>query len=401
MPIQWSSDKQCALEWKIAKQNLIKFGALANNGTKIKRGTYLDKQTKKSVELTHSFMVLSGKIVVMGDVNDYIFRPSNPELARVKLAMDENQNEYALKIDYLDRGLIEMEMQVAEEVGAALGGGARMDQWRRYKGYCAYHYYGKDSLHSYLHDKKSIHPVNEDHEYDLAIQAALLIHDLHVGKASKKRQKIAHLDIKPQNIMYDNVSNIMYLIDFGFSKNLDDRTADNGGTCGYIPLPLSLYSKQEHDIFSLLRTLYLPPEFLIPKDLQFNKGEVTRRSADDAWIFSDDHVRKNDRLRQLLLSVEDKTTLSRLSALDIAREFTLMRCHLDDSFRAKLTTAKSIQQANQWYASRMDVSKDSLTVLPDVTIDRSASLMPNLCSLGLFNDKKMVQSDMPIARPFM
>ena len=90
------------------------------------------------------------------------------------------------------------------------------------------------------------------------------------------QQKINHLDIKPGNIMWDNLNGCPVLIDFGLSKQYDNEgnqtsTTPTGISAGYTPIEqyknggISSFSPQT-DIYALGATLYFLITGTVPPD---------------------------------------------------------------------------------------------------------------------------------------
>ena len=90
------------------------------------------------------------------------------------------------------------------------------------------------------------------------------------------QQKINHLDIKPGNIMWDNLNGCPILIDFGLSKQYDNEgnqtsTTPTGISAGYAPIEqyknggISSFSPQT-DIYALGATLYFLITGTVPPD---------------------------------------------------------------------------------------------------------------------------------------
>ena len=95
MNLQWRSLEHRTLEWKIANQHLIKNGELSQDGTTLVHSTidepvsFRDSDTGVFSELTHSFMVLNGKILAVS--NKIHFGVGNRD---VMLAEDEEGHRY-------------------------------------------------------------------------------------------------------------------------------------------------------------------------------------------------------------------------------------------------------------------------------------------------------------------
>jgi hypothetical protein len=106
--MKWSSRKTKDREWKIAKQYLqTGVDAFAESGTKLKRGTYLDKESQSMVYLTHSFIVFDRLIMAMGKHDDYIQYLDDPSKAKIKLGSDEQGKLYAIKIERSNASYLE------------------------------------------------------------------------------------------------------------------------------------------------------------------------------------------------------------------------------------------------------------------------------------------------------
>src|SRR3990167_735781 len=351
MKLTWSSDKQRAIEWRFAKQYLMGETWTVSDIKKIKRGVYLDRDTGEEVMLTHSYILLSGKIFAIGDKNNYLQHNTKSNTARVKCAMDEYGVLYALKIEPVKRDGIALEISTTTDLDVAHGGGIRINKYGQQKGYCPYYYFGDHTFHDYLLQRHTIR--DDDLAYSLAIKTARIVHDLHSGKKSKMHLKYGHLDLKPGNIIYDADSGEMFLIDFGFSQRLEGNATKHRGTEGYVPRHMLDYTRKTLDIFALLRIFYFPEKF----QTEFKHGDE-KRTVNDACIFSDSLVGKNARLRHLLFATDDNMALSSLSALTIARELTLMRCKLDDSYQELFASEYAIDLVNYLYSKKIRIKKE-------------------------------------------
>ena len=74
--------------------------------------------------------------------------------------------------------------------------------------------------------------------------------------------KICHLDIKIENVMYNKTSHQVKLIDFGFSKEIKGEEKQRGfcGSCHYVPpeiIKKRKYDGRKADVWSLGVTLFL------------------------------------------------------------------------------------------------------------------------------------------------
>ncbi len=84
---KWQSIEQEALDWQLAKDNLIVNGELLPDGNKFSR--------KDNQGNLHSFIVIDRRILAIGSSNSYL---GTGKSARAKFAKDENGFVYALKI---------------------------------------------------------------------------------------------------------------------------------------------------------------------------------------------------------------------------------------------------------------------------------------------------------------
>ena len=362
--MKWSKKKK-ELEWKIAEQNLRNENGELVESKKIKRkNKYRDKETKKVVTLTHSFSVFSNKIFAHSHgPGDYIQNDKKkPNRARIKHSEDKDGTMYALKIQLSNaprQNKVLSENRIAVDLGAALPGGYRKVEGVKgtWKYYSPYYYYPRGTLHQHLGYFRATMTV--DAAYNLALKAAKAVHWLHTGLSSQSGKKYAHLDIKPANIVFDENDRLSF-IDFGFADDIEGRAVCFRGTVGYLPIDPLRYSKQSLDIFALLRVLYLPKEMQI----QDPKDEVIRticRGTSDYSIFSDTVMRRSPQLDKLMTKAHDQDLLSRLSALDIIRELTIIRCSLDDSYKDYLESEAAMDFANRLWVQRIVIKKDYLS----------------------------------------
>jgi serine/threonine protein kinase len=379
--MKWATEIQKKLEWTIANQYLRDDDReLLASGTKIKRGSHINKETQSIVHLTHSFIVFD-KILALGDTNDYIEQKSKKGSvkARIKFAQDEEGQLYGLKIEAandLKLGELTSENQIAVDLNVAIPGGRRQIANKTWKCYSPYFYFNNGTLHHHLSVYKK--DLSLDSSCLIAIQMATIVHNLHMGSATKSGKKYAHLDLKPANTVVDNIQlGTLKLIDLGYAEELEGKATHFRGTPGYLPAnPLS-YTKQNLDIFSLLRILYMPKQIKI-QTISGNRRPVTwtNRNESNTWIFSDELVDKTPRLRALLARTNDSSFLQ-LSALEIMRELTIIRCHLDGSFESYLLSEMAIQMANYLFTNQIIILKkyfaqeiiDKIMTLDDVTTE--------------------------------
>lgn len=368
----WVTVEQRHLEWKIARQYLtIGADRLARDHIKIKRGWYKDKENQAIVYLTHSFFVFDGKIFAMGTSRDYIQQSAKmpqpggkPPRARIKYGFNENgEIVLAIKIETTHAANLAdvlAENKIATDCGVAIRGRYRQITHNYFKCYSPYIYFAGGTLDKYkLHQETDI-----DQVYSLAIQLTLLVHMLHQGQLSQSKQPYAHLDIKPSNIAIGHSGELSF-IDYRFSDELAGKMKHFKGTKGYLPIDPLQYTKQCADIFALLNVLYLPEQIQI-QNMRNSKHPIKTESRykSDTWIFPDHMVRSTPRLRALLTKTDKPAQLEQLSALDIARELTFLRCSLDDSYQPYLLSEEAITLTNRLFSLGIAISKDYLA--PDI-----------------------------------
>lgn len=195
--IEWLSEQSKKDEWARAKSALAPNGVLHPNGTKLRR---------KDSGLSHSFIVIDGKILAMAGQGVYLGQGAE---GRVKLSEDEEGGIYALKIG---NALLAEESDIATDLGKAIPHGSRpTPEGRKY--YLPYFYLGKP-LKPYLFENK----LDHDQFYNVIIKVFLAFHDLHQGKLSKTNTKYRHYDPHFGNITLNEETGDIHLIDLGFAQ---------------------------------------------------------------------------------------------------------------------------------------------------------------------------------------
>lgn len=195
---KWESDELRKKEWLYAIQHLTNNGKLSPDGTKLCR--------KEHSALTHSFIVVDRRILVMGPKKSSIMTGSNVYADNVKLAEDKKHGAYAIKI--IKEKAYKNESLVALDLGMALPAVQRKNKSNFFKAYIPYVYAGI-TLSKYL---KMPHT---DKEYmDIAIHVVEAILSLHSGEKSQTQRMYSHSDIHAYNITVDNKGQI-HLIDYG------------------------------------------------------------------------------------------------------------------------------------------------------------------------------------------
>ena len=305
---------QNEIEWKIARQQLITNDFLAENGTRL-YGSHSNDYDKKTVHgLMHDFMVIDGTILVL----------SNKELGSgssgcVFYAEDEDGHEYAVKQQIILPGFLgieEAEGKIAEDLNLALKEVIRREKTKGGSdvnhSYIAYHYYGQSS-DAYLHEN----PLTAEQCYQLCIELALKLSDLHTGSASKTGEPVLHRDFHENNITIDH-KGMPHIIDFGLSI----RWADNTNT-------LEIFS----ELFSLARNC---------RGIMAHYFENTSQSSNV----------------QLLLDKFMDNINHAPSALEMAKILTMIRCDLMPHELPKSINIAQIQAVNALYSNRLSIKAD-------------------------------------------
>ena len=316
--IEWR-EGQKELEWRIARQHLILNGEITVNGTKLKRSNqhqpigYVDQETRSEHHLEHSFIVVDNQILVMAGKGQVL---GQNEFNKTKLAEDESGNLYTVKIQFtpLSNYFSGQENSIAVDVGFSSKQIDRVDMPD--KAYSVSKYLGMP-LDNYIRTCS----LTEDERYNLDIKISLLIHELHTGKLSASETKYTHLDIKPDNIVIDTHGN-PHLIDFGLAKISSTTPPQSAGSPLYLPENL-LISGPSYDVVALLKTLYLPEKIRI-------FGIERDRTDRYSWLFSDEMVKENRALTSLL-DTSQISSEATMSALDVAKKLTIIRCGLNES----------------------------------------------------------------------
>lgn len=281
MRLSWLSNKQRAFEFETAGN----YFSDKKPGAKLKRN--LAPQTSL---LAHSFLLLPHTTIALDGRNQYLYDAGN---TRVKLAEDESGSLYAVKIiqDEKNHKTYENEFKIAEDVGAAVYAFTRSSQ-KKY--YIVYNYYGQ-SLYYYL----NFNLLSRSQQFDLAISLTLSLYNLHNGGCSKQGRGYVHYDIKPENVTLDQNGDV-HLIDFGHSEEFSSIDRDKfKGSYLYIPYNHGNTSKESHDMFSLLRTLYMPNRYVTYDQTEGLFAYKTRDST-DIMIFNDLVANENSYLAILL-----------------------------------------------------------------------------------------------------
>lgn len=295
--LNWSSNEQKQREWEFAEAALKD----APDGTKLKRGSsfplsYAADPTQSRLE--HSFIKHGANIYALGGHDDYLGRGS---FGKVKLAENRAGSLIAMKIKIIKvvrlgrsasaSSAESNEAKVAAVFGIAHGEVKRSisDNNRQFKTYIDYEYLGI-ALPDYLAEVHNT--LTESQRFLLAceiIRKVMLLHEAGYG----------HLDLKPENIVVDE-NGVPHIIDYGNAELLDENQPLLAGTPLYQlgGSDESLYTKEEMDIFALLRVLFLPREF----ESYDNYGAVDTitRTEDLCFVLTDSMLEANSALKIML-----------------------------------------------------------------------------------------------------
>lgn len=195
--IEWLSEPLKQEEWSTVKNKLAPGGELRPNGTKLRR---------KDSQLSHSFIIIDGKILAMAGQGVYLGQGAQ---GRVKLAEDEAGGLYALKIG--DELLAE-EADIATDLGKAIPHASRIVP-KGHKYYLAYSYLGTP-LKTYLSENK----LDNDRFYSLIVKVFLAFHALHQGTSSETNTQYRHHDPHLGNITLNEETGDIHLIDLGLAQ---------------------------------------------------------------------------------------------------------------------------------------------------------------------------------------
>ncbi|QGP40569.1 protein kinase family protein [Piscirickettsia salmonis] len=207
----WYSKEQKAKEWSVANHLL----ANACNGTKIKRShqkipiSYPDpSQPGSRVCLSHSFIKVGDKVFVMAGERDYLGEGVS---GKVKLAEDEQDYLYVLKINHAHTSINKLEKNIAKDVNIFHGEAGRFSSQGAFKQVIALSYLGKD-----LEEIKKLNLKKKSTDYIgfLAVDEVL---KLHKGELSAKGIKYIHVDLKLDNLSLAPDGKRVHLLDYGLS----------------------------------------------------------------------------------------------------------------------------------------------------------------------------------------
>ncbi|MCF6776900.1 hypothetical protein L3V83_10005 [Thiotrichales bacterium 19X7-9] len=297
-------EEQRDAEWRIAKHHLGKKppGTQLNPRHGQHKVTLRDPQTGDDVTLTHRY--LKG-------ADDNIFVKSNGKIlgrgsfGKVTLGQTEDGRMWAIKEtlqpDHFNETAISFDLGVAAK--------PFKDKSKYYQ---VYKFLGT-SLDKYLEQNS----LSVDQQYDLAIKIAKTVHHLHAGTYSTSKTKYAHLDIKPENFCIDDEGNI-HLIDYGFTQKLHTRLHKIPGTRAYISSDYFRSTKEQKDVFAMLRTLFISSDTLHASFFRHKHGAYVKNST---CVFSSRTI--NPELFKVL-DTKNATT-SENKAIDVCVKIILIR----------------------------------------------------------------------------
>ncbi|TNF69196.1 MAG: hypothetical protein EP298_04495 [Gammaproteobacteria bacterium] len=319
--INWQDEGTKIKEWSKAKKYFRE-----NSGEfklKHERGSSKVNPKNKDNHKSHSFLNIEGKILA---VNTKALGSGGN--GQVTLAEDEDGKLYAIK-RLKNYKFANEEAQTSKNLGASIGDHKRKDS---NKHYIAYEYLG-ESLKSYLKREKD--NLSEIQQLDLAIQLFKLIDKMHSGRASKTGEKIAHLDIKPDNIVIDKNGNL-HLVDYGLSKNLDSK-GSVGGTPAFLPSNHRSETREHLDIYAALRVLgFVKTNVAIwtKEDCgltyQFQMVSKNRQDLNkQVWIFNDKLIDNNSKINNLIKIASQKTLNKNITAKQVNEQLKEIKSELE------------------------------------------------------------------------
>lgn len=212
--IEWTVEEK-AREWGFAKEKLIQEGGLLPDGHKLRRKDYPDI-------LNHSFMVIGRKIIALSGKGIYLGAGIN---GHAKLAEEENGHLIALKVitNEKEEANSAQESKVAQDLGIA---GQRLTRTSSSKKYPLKHYIAYQFLGIRLFEYLDKHKASLDMRYEMGINIALALNEIHTGKKSQSKKTYIHGDIHGKNIVIDEKGS-PHFIDYGRAKRCDIAYEDS------------------------------------------------------------------------------------------------------------------------------------------------------------------------------
>ncbi|MCF6775386.1 hypothetical protein L3V83_02245 [Thiotrichales bacterium 19X7-9] len=317
--INWQDEDTKIKEWRKAKKYFSE-----NSGEfklKHERGSSKVNPKNKDNYESHSFLNIEGKILA---INTKALGSGGN--GQVTLAEDEDGRLYAVK-RLKNYKFANEEAQTSKNLGASIGDHKRQDS---NKHYIAYEYLG-ESLKSYLKREKD--NLSEIQQLDLAIQLFKLIDKMHSGRASKTGEKIAHLDIKPDNIVIDK-NGKLHLIDYGFSRSINAVGNPKFGTPIYVPIDIGYVEPASLDIFAALRVLGFSKSSTIVMVKQLSVGQtshnIVREKLENIhWIFNNNFMDSNPKIKALIDITKNGQITGNITINKVIRDLKEIKSELE------------------------------------------------------------------------
>ena len=213
------------VEWKIAKQELMRNGFIAEEGTLLEDRAYQDPDTGQLVTPTYRYMVIDEKILAINKT-----ALGQGSFGQVFYAEDEDGRPFAVKRQLRSGNISEGKMSY--DLNRSLKEVCRIepshDGWSNIPAkysYIAYYYLGQESLLSYLSKIKKTEypPLSVQQGYEFCFQLLFQSEELYQGQLSTSYKPVIHGDIAPRNIVIDHHTQTLQMVDFGLSEyiNLD------------------------------------------------------------------------------------------------------------------------------------------------------------------------------------
>ncbi|TNF66313.1 MAG: hypothetical protein EP298_09175 [Gammaproteobacteria bacterium] len=293
--INWESDERKQQEWQAA------IDYFDHNPDALKKKHQRGPNNKQSHQ-SHSFIQVD-----IGACDKKILAINTKQLGlgacgKATLAEDQEGRLYAIKVADLSQQTLagrlvsENEVQVAQDQQVAIGAiDKRISDKGHEKQYIVYHYLG-ESLPSYLIRNQGQLSISQ--QFDLAIQLFQLLDDMHSGRSSKRNQPMVHLDIKSDNLVIDK-NGKLHLIDFGFSKKLDNQKIIKKMAPLYVPSRSKLETKEGLDLFAAIRVLGFLSDFcIIHNNRSYARDDLINEGI--RWIFNNQLIDHNKHLAKLI-----------------------------------------------------------------------------------------------------
>ena len=274
--------KISASEWEIAHRYLDK----APNGTKLPFSALYDAnnklqpRTKKFADkfqvyqTTHSFVKIQGTIyaVAQGKGPDAIIGTGH--FAKTKYVENESGMQFVAKIECEQKSSQFFESRILSDRSLLIGKNQLVGRTGK-KFYTIMPYLGP-SLYNLLEANDP--SLTETARLDAIIDLSWEMHQCHHGVGSLSRLRIAHGDIKPENVTRD-AQGQFHLVDFGLASYLPNaKKLSFSGSLVYLPATDSRrviqQTKAKCDVIALKRLIFFPASFHAYD--KFVQGSVSR-----------------------------------------------------------------------------------------------------------------------------